>query len=39
MEHFNLQIMAKSLVYITQLNREINDLQEIYIMKVEDDLE
>ena len=39
MEHFNLQMMAKSLVYIRQLNREITDLQEIYIMKVEDDLE
>ena len=38
MEHFNLQMMAKSLVYITQLNREITDLQQI-CMEVEDDLE
>ena len=37
-ERFNLQMMAKSLVYITQLNREITDLQQI-CMEVEDDLE
>ena len=36
-ERFNLQMMAKSLVYITELNREITDLQEI-CMEVEDDL-